>query len=175
MEPYIGQISMFGFNYAPQGWAKCNGQLLQIAQNQALYSLLGTHYGGDGRTTFALPDLQGRLPMHQGQGAGRRPRTIGQSGGQEQVTLTTQQLPAHNHSVEADNSSGRTGGANSTDPSGHVLANPSNEIYSDRAPNSQMNAQAIGNTGGSQGHDNVPPFQVINFCIALQGVYPPRP
>lgn len=173
-DPFIGEIKMYGFGWAPRGWATCDGQLIPISQNQALFSLLGTTYGGDGRTTFALPNLQGRLPMHQGDGPGRTPRRMGQAGGQEQVTLTTQQLPAHNHTLEVDNSSGRTGGANSADPAGHVLGRPNTKIYSDRAPDSQMDSKTIGDTGGNQAHDNMPPFQVINFCIALVGLYPSR-
>lgn len=172
---FVGQIQTFAFTFAPKDWALCNGQLLPIVQYQSLYSLIGTTYGGDGRTTFALPDLRGRVAMHFGQGPGLSNRPIGQEGGIETVTLTTAQMPAHSHQAELLAQSG----AASTDvPTNAVLASPgaSMPIYSTSAPNVQMSAGAIvvEDTGGGQAANNMPPYLVINFSIALQGLYPSR-
>ncbi len=165
MEPFLGQIVMFAGNFAPRGWAFCDGQLLPISQNQALFSILGTTYGGDGRTTFALPDLRGRVPMHQGRGPGLSDRRLGQKGGQETVTLTTNQLPSHNHSLNiSSNDHGQK-------PSSSQVLGPS--AFDDN-PDVTLKSSSIGNTGGGQPHNNVQPFGCVNFIIALQGVFPSR-
>jgi microcystin-dependent protein len=170
-EPFLGEIRMFAGNFAPQGWAFCQGQILPIAQNTALFSLLGTTYGGNGQTTFALPDLRGRLPMNPGQGPGLSPRSLGQVGGSETVTLLTNQMPAHTHQLNASNQEG-----NASAPTGSLMsAFPSDATaicYHDGNPNTTMSPQAIGATGGSQPHDNMPPFLCVNFIIALEGIYP---
>jgi len=170
-EPFIGQIMTVGFNFAPRGWALCNGQLLSISQNTALFSLLGTTYGGNGQTTFALPDLRGRMPVHQGQGPGLSNRVMGEASGQETVTLLTAQMPQHTHMVNAQSSPG-----NSTNPTNNYPATSSarDNIYSNAMPNATMNPGEIGVAGGSQPHDNMPPYLVINFIIALEGIYPSR-
>jgi microcystin-dependent protein len=169
MEPFLGQIQAFGFNFAPRGWAFCNGQLIAIMQNQALYSLLGTIYGGDGRSTFALPDLRGRISLHQGNGPGLSDYTIGEKAGAERVTLTTYELPSHTHTAKVVATS-----PNSAKPSGTSIATPDSEVYSTANPDTDLNIKTIGNTGGGQSHENRPPFLVINWCIALQGVFPSR-
>jgi microcystin-dependent protein len=165
--PFIGQISMFGGNFAPRSWAFCNGQIQTIAQNTALFSILGTTYGGNGQTTFALPDLRGRVPIHPGQGPGLSNYSLGQQGGTETVTLITQQIPAHNHSLVGNNTA-----ANDNLPNGNALADSA--IYTNAAPNAQMNAASIGNTGGNQPHPNIQPYLCINFIIALSGIFPSR-
>lgn len=179
MEPFIGQIIMVGFNFEPKGWAFCNGQLLSIAQNQALFALLGTTYGGDGRTTFALPDLRGRCAIGMGQGPGLSRREQGERAGAEHVTLLPQQLPAHTHALSAYNAAGTV-----SDPSGAVIAN--NQVTIERgntvpasafvqsAPNTVMHPQAIQPAGGSQPHENMQPYMAMNYIIALQGIFPPR-
>ncbi|MFZ0041987.1 MAG: tail fiber protein [Solirubrobacteraceae bacterium] len=165
-QPFLGGIFMFGGNFAPQGYAFCNGQLLSISQNTALFSLLGTTYGGDGVTTFALPNLQGRVPIHSGNGAGLSPYVLGQNGGTENVTLTQGQMPAHNHVIQA-------GGAETTSfPAGAVPAQ--NGAYTTGATPVQMASGALTNAGGSQPHNNIQPYLTITFIIALQGVYPSR-
>ncbi|MFN0317387.1 MAG: phage tail protein [Burkholderiales bacterium] len=171
-DPFIGQIQAFGFNFAPRGWAQCNGQLLPIAQNQALFALLGTFYGGNGQTTFGLPDLRGRSPIHVGQGPTLSNYTLGEQGGQESVTLTPQQMPQHTHTARA-----LAGNGNSKVAAGNVWAKDagvSSATYSSVAPDSSMSAQAIASTGGSQPHENRPPYLVINWCIALEGIFPSR-
>ncbi|HWF49166.1 MAG TPA: tail fiber protein [Solirubrobacteraceae bacterium] len=169
-EPFLGEIRMFGFNFAPQGWAFCNGQTLPIAQNTALFALLGTQYGGNGQTTFALPNLQSRVAIHQGTGVGLSNYQMGETGGVESVTLISQQMPAHSHPV---NVSGAPGTA--TRPDGAVPARATVDIYAP-APDgtTPMNAGMIGNTGGSQPHTNIQPYLAVNFCIALQGIFPSR-
>ncbi len=149
------------FNFAPKGWAMCNGQLLPINQNQALFSLLGTTFGGDGRVNFALPDLRGRTPIHVGQG-----HTLGEKGGEQAHTLSIAELPTHTHVVQ-----GTSANANSANPTNNVLAG-SNLLYS--APNSltALHASSVTNVGGSQAHLNMQPFLTLNFCIALQGIFP---
>jgi microcystin-dependent protein len=164
--PYVGEIRMFAGNFAPQGWAFCDGSLLAISQNDVLFNLIGTTYGGDGQTTFALPDLRSRVPVHMGQGAGLSARTIGQSGGAEAVTLTTNQLPQHTHAAASSASS------NSASPQGTVWGGWSSTQYSDQGANAAMNPAALTNAGGSQPHDNMLPFQAVNFIIALFGIYP---
>jgi len=169
-DPFIGQIIMFGGNFAPRGWALCQGQLLSISQNTALFSILGTTYGGDGRTTFGLPDLRGRVPMGEGQGPGLSDRNLGQKPGVENVALTNAQMPAHNHAAGTVGPAG-----NSNDATGNVWADDagvSSATYSSGAVTGTMRADAIGNTGGSQAHPNVQPSQVVNFIIAIQGFFP---
>ena len=175
MDPFIGQIMMFGGNFAPRGWAMCNGQLLDISQNAALFSILGTTYGGDGRTTFGLPDLRGRLPMHFGQGPGLSNHNLGQKGGAETVTLNESQLPGHNHGM-----AGSTSAATSRSPAGAFPASAfvdgvrtAVETYG-TSSDTTLNAGVITPSGGGQAHDNMPPFGVINFVIALQGIFPSR-
>jgi microcystin-dependent protein len=168
-EPFLGEIKMFAGNFAPQGYALCDGQLLAISQFDALFSLVGTTYGGDGRTTFGLPDLRGRVPIHMGSGPGRTPRSIGQKSGQERVTLTTPELPSHTHAMQ-----GSSAAADDTQPAGKVLARAAKDIYIEANPDVNMAAAAIGNAGGGQSHENMQPFQCINYIIALVGIYPSR-
>ena len=166
-DPFIGDIRMFGGNFAPRGYALCDGQLLSISQNDALFSLFGTIYGGDGRTSFGLPDLRGRVPIHKGSGPGLSPRTIGRKLGAENVTLTVNELPSHGHPLTASQSA-----ANSADPVGHTLAVAEGDVYNGEDADSIMGFESIGVVGGDQRHTNLQPFQVINFIVALQGVYP---
>ncbi|MFF0825630.1 phage tail protein [Brevibacillus sp. NPDC003359] len=166
-EPFIGEIRMFGGDYAPQGWALCDGQLLSISENDTLYSLIGTTYGGNGQTTFGLPDLRGRIPLNQG----TNPRTgttyvMGGKNGVESVTLTVRELPAHTHTVHA---SSQPGTQNS--PANAVWAKNAQQ-YSTNAPDGLMNASSLSSVGGNQPHNNLMPFTVINFIIALYGIYP---
>ncbi len=169
-EPYIGSIDMVGFNFAPRSWATCDGQLLSIAQNTALFSLLGTTYGGNGQTTFGLPDLRGRVPLHQGQGPGLPQYVMGQSSGEVNHTLITSEIPTHNHTLSVN-----TNGGTSDNPTGNYMASNSEGIkhYSNSA-GSNANAASIGNAGGSQPHNNMPPYLCVNFVIALSGIYPSR-
>jgi microcystin-dependent protein len=170
MEPFLGEIRMFGFNFAPRGWALCNGQLLPINQNQALFSLLGNMYGGDGTTTFALPNLQSRVPIHQGQGAELSAYVVGQAGGAETVTLAAAQMPAHSHSVKASSSK-----ANSLKPKGRVPARSQSNTYAARPDTSTvMHPKMIGQTGGGEPHANMQPYLTVNFCIAMVGIFPAR-
>jgi microcystin-dependent protein len=164
--PYVGEIRMVGFNFAPAGWMLCQGQTLPIDQYDTLFNLIGTTYGGDGQTTFNLPDLSSRLPMHMGTGGGLSSRVIGQSGGVEQVTLSTQQIPGHSHIPNA------TVSGSTPDPTNNVWGGFSSAQYSDQPPNAQMASNAAQPTGGSQPHDNMIPFLVISFIISLFGVYP---
>lgn len=171
-DPFVAEIRMFGFNFAPTGWAQCNGQLLPISQNTALFSLLGTFYGGDGKSTFALPDMQGNVPIHQGQGQGLSERVIGEQSGSPTVTLLVSEIPAHSHSfscseelVNENNVTNNWFGAGETR---YVQnANPA-------PPITQMSFQALSVAGGGLPHNNMMPYLVVNFCIALQGVFPPR-
>ncbi len=178
MDPFLAQIIMFAGNFAPRGWAFCEGQLLPISQHQALFSLLGTIYGGDGRTTFALPDLRGRAPIHQGTGPGLHPRPQGQKGGEETTVLTVGQLPAHNHAatIQASPGDGDSGLAD-----GNSLAHQSRgttvpTIYNNGAPSIAMHANsvAVGNTGAGNAINNMPPYLAINYIIALEGTFPSR-
>jgi microcystin-dependent protein len=166
--PYIGEIRMFAGNFAPVGWEICQGQLLPISENDALFTLIGTTYGGDGENTFALPDLRGRLPVHQS-----NEYVMGQTFGVESVTLTTSQIPAHNHPL-AGNSNPTAGvvTATSTVPSGNVMGKTSRPIYSSSTSTAAMAEQAISAVGGSQPHDNLQPYLCINFIISLYGVFP---
>lgn len=162
--PYVGEIRMFAGNFAPAGWALCQGQLLAISENDVLFNLIGTTYGGDGQSTFALPNLQSRLPVHVGPGF-----ALGQSGGAEEVTLTTSQIPTHSHPLVAS-----TNNASTANASGNLLAQtPSYTPYITGFPaSSPLNAASVGSSGGSQPHDNMHPFLVINFIISLFGVFP---
>lgn len=174
-DPFVAEIRIFGFNFAPTGWAQCNGQLLPISQNTALFSLLGTTYGGNGQSTFALPDLQGNAAMHPGQGPGLSQRDLGQEGGSQTVTLIISEMPAHTHiPVNAKNAGGLadpTGNMWGTSNAAKLAAN----FYAPAAGTSPvMNPIAFGVNGGSQPHNNLMPYLVFNFCIALQGVFPPR-
>lgn len=171
-EPFVAEIRIFAGNFAPRGWAFCDGQLLPVSQNTALFSLIGTTYGGDGRSTTGLPNLQGRVPMHPGHGPGLTDRRLGQSGGVESVTLTEDQMPVHNHNPVA--SAQRAG---SGTPAGNFLAEPRDGLLYQTDTNSNLvdlNPQALANTGGSLPHNNVQPCLTMNFIIALQGLYPPR-
>lgn len=165
---YLGEIRMFGGNYAPQGWALCEGQLLSVSDNDALFALIGTTYGGDGQTTFALPDLRGRLPVNHGTGPDGNSYLPGARGGEETVVITTDQLPAHSHPLVAD-----SGGANQESPADHVPAR-SNVVdaYIGRGPNLSLRQDAVTPIGGGQPHDNVQPYLCVSFIIALTGVWP---
>ena len=165
-EPYIGEIRMFGGNFEPVGWKFCNGQLLAVSQYDALFSLLGTIYGGDGRTTFALPDLQSRVPVHQGSGPGLTPRKIGAKGGGENVTLTLQQIGSHTHTMKAGDS------ADQFLPDEHAFA--SQAFYQDASSDVSLDTGALSTSGGGGEHKNKQPFLGINFIIAMAGVYPSR-
>jgi microcystin-dependent protein len=172
MEPFLGQITMFGFNFAPQNWAFCDGQLMSISQNTALFSLLGTMYGGDGQTTFGLPDLRGRVPIHRGQSAGTSNYSQGEKAGSEQVTLISTQMPAHTHTITPRGST-NTGGESS--PANAVPAIDSNrDDQYDQNDNVDMKPFTSSQAGGSQPFSIVQPFQVVNFCIAIQGIFPSR-
>ena len=163
-DPFLGEIRPFAFGFPPKGWASCDGQLLPIAQNTALFSLLGTMYGGDGRTTFALPDLRGRAGMHVNSA-----HTQGERGGQESVTLTTAQIPLHSHTANCSNVAGTQ-----TSPAGKFWAQDSDgNVVFNNAGGATMAATAIGNTGGAP-HPNMQPYLVVNYCIALQGIFPSR-
>lgn len=167
--PYFGEIRLFAGNFAPLGWAFCHGQLLSIAENDALFSLIGTTYGGDGQQTFGLPDLRGRVPLHQGTGTGLSSRAIGEQSGAETVTLTASHLPAHSHSLVATSApASATAG-----PAGGVLATASVKLYGSGAPSTPMAAAAIAATsGGGQPHQNMAPFLALNYIISLFGLYP---
>lgn len=177
--PYLGEIRLFAGNFAPRGWAFCNGQSLSIANNDALFALLGTIYGGDGQNTFNLPDLRGRVPLNQGTGPGLSTYTIGQAAGTETVTLQTSQMPAHSHSLNATTA---TGSVTTPGPS-VMLATPveagvSTSLYvvpgTSTVNQAPMAAQSITATGGSQPHENMMPFQSVNYIIALEGIFPSR-
>jgi microcystin-dependent protein len=167
-QPYIGEIRMFAGNFAPDGWAFCAGQLLSIAQNDVLFSLIGTIYGGDGQSTFGLPDLQGRIPVHMGTSPqSSSTYVLGQKGGAENVTLQVSEMPAHTHVVHAQSENGMGG-----NPKDGVWASSSLEPYSSEAPDEMMNALAVSFVGGSQPHDNMMPFVCVSFIISLFGIYP---
>jgi len=167
MEPFIAQIIMFGGNFAPRGWAFCDGQLLPISSNQALFSILGTTYGGDGRTTFALPDLRGRFAMHPGTGPGLTSRRLGDKAGTESHTLTLNQLPAHNHQMNLASSNE----GEATSPTGNVLAVSDDRNY---VSGTGTAMGPTGNSGSGQPVNHMPPFTTVNFIIALQGIFPSR-
>jgi microcystin-dependent protein len=183
-EPFVGQVEAFSFNFPPKGWTTCSGQLLSIQQNTALFSLLGTTYGGNGQTNFGLPDLRGRVPVGWGQGHGLSPYVLGQKGGEEAHTLSTSEMAAHNHSLMCDTSVPATNNTNVPSTSvvlGNTVgkqsgvANPfSLTLYTSGAPGGILEGHSIGFTGGSQGHNNLMPYLAINFCIALVGIFPSR-
>jgi microcystin-dependent protein len=172
--PFVAEIRIFPFNFAPVGWAMCNGQLLPISQNTALFSLLGTTYGGNGSSNFALPDLQGSAPMAPGQGPGLSNRDLGESGGSKTVTLLESEMPAHSHPAGCNSGAGSNGS-----PAKRVWAASTGgttppPFYSDAAPTVHMRGSALRSTGGNQPHNNLQPYLTLNFCIALQGVFPSR-
>jgi microcystin-dependent protein len=169
-DQFVAEIRIFPFNFAPTGWALCNGQLMPISQNTALFSLLGTTYGGDGKSTFALPDLQDRTPMHPGFGPGLTPRELGETGGEETVTLLETEIPAHTHGLRGVNTVGE-----SATPSGMGLGRSTGMYQTNSTQNLVAMADAaLPGAGGSLPHENRQPFLVFNFCIALQGIFPPR-
>jgi microcystin-dependent protein len=178
MDPFLAEIRIFPFNFAPKGWAFCDGQILPLSQNTALFSLLGTTYGGDGKSNFALPNLQGRAPMHPGQGPGLSLHDLGEAAGSDTVTLLSSEIPGHSHAFNADNNAATVaspaGGAYaqgqwSSGQNSGVVA-----MYTGAAPNTTLSPNAIGLNTGGQPHNNLMPYLTLNFCIALQGVYPPR-
>jgi microcystin-dependent protein len=161
-QPYVGEIRMFAGNFPPVGWMFCSGQLLPISENETLFNLIGTTYGGDGQSTFALPDLQGRLPIHFGNGF-----ILAETGGAEEITLTVNQIPAHGHPLLAT-----AAGASSTSPVNNVLAKPSKNMYRPGPGSNPMNPQTVGPTGGSQPHNNFQPYLCVDFIISLFGIFP---
>ena len=169
-DPFVSEIRIFGFNFAPKGWAFCDGQLLPISQNTALFALLGTYYGGDGKSTFALPDLQGSVPIAQGQGQGLADRYLGEQGGAPTVTLQQSEIPAHNHQmrVSADPATER-------EPVGqNFAAGVGVNFYDVQNPTTTLNPAALVIAGGSLPHNNLQPYTAMNFCLAMQGVFPAR-
>ena len=170
-EPFLAEIKMFGFNFPPRGWAMCDGQILPINQNQSLYSLLGTVYGGNGRTDFGLPDLRGRVPLHVGQGAGGTNHNLGSRGGTETHLLAAAETPVHNHSLNATSNDG-----DNPIPAGNLLGSFNNSYADDSVPPADLvnlTPTTVTNTGGGA-HENIQPSLVIEFCIALQGLFPSR-
>ena len=172
-DPFIAEVRIFAFNFAPQGWAFCNGQILPISQNTALFSLLGTLYGGNGRTTFALPNLQGCAPVQAGQGPGLSSYDLGQSGGSETVALISSEVPGHGHAVQVNTSPSTV-----QSPGANLVLGASQPLPAYQTNTSQnltpMANVALAEAGGGQAHDNMQPYLTLNFCIALQGVFPPR-
>lgn len=169
-EPFVGEIRMFAGNFAPRGWAYCDGQLLAVSQNDALFSLLGTIYGGDGRTTFGLPDMRGRIPIHAGTGPGLSQRRLGSKGGAEKVTLTVNQLPSHTHTMKAS-----TELAGDSNPQNNVPGqSPSIDLYIEDASTQNLASTALLGVGGSRSHTDLMPFLCVHFIIALFGIYPSR-
>jgi microcystin-dependent protein len=171
MDPFVAEIRIFPFNFAPKGWAFCDGQILPLSQNTALFSLLGTTYGGDGKSNFALPNMQGNAPMHPGQGPGLSLHDLGETGGSETVSLLESEIPSHSHFLRAS-----IDDADLTIPtSARILAKSSGQnIYAPTANVTAMSDNALAPAGGDQPHNNMQPYLTLNFCIALQGVYPPR-
>ena len=173
MDPFVAEIRIFPFNFAPKGWAWCNGQLLPLSQNTALFSLLGTTYGGDGRSNFALPNMQGNAPMHPGQGPGLSLHDLGETGGSDTVSLLESEIPVHSHSLMAQNQPGQLA-APAPD---RTFARSSGGFAYKAAPYNQVvpfSDNMIAPAGGDQPHNNLMPYLTMNFCIALQGVFPPR-
>jgi len=170
-DPFVAEIRIFPFNFAPKGWAFCDGQILPLSQNTALFSLLGTTYGGDGKSNFALPNMQGNAPMHPGQGPGLSLHDLGETGGSDTVSLLESEIPAHSHAFKASNSDGIAQG-----PADQLMAGGVGGIamYAVPGPLVQLSGNAVAPAGGDQPHNNMQPYLTLNFCIALQGVYPPR-
>ncbi len=172
MDPFVAEIRIFPFNFAPKGWAFCDGQILPLSQNTALFSLLGTTYGGDGKSNFALPDMQGNVPMHPGQGPGLSLHDLGETGGSDTVSLLESEIPSHSHTMMSLPAPG-----NRTAPGGNSMARVSGTVGPYIAPpttTANMADSAVTPAGGDQPHNNLQPYLTLNFCIALQGVYPPR-
>ena len=174
MDPFVAEIRIFPFNFAPKGWAFCDGQILPLSQNTALFSLLGTTYGGDGKSNFALPNMQGNAPMHPGQGPGLSLHDLGETGGSDTVSLLESEIPSHSHAMMASSDSAD----NFVPAAAIMLAKPlgrGNNLFATTAtPLVAMNDNALAPAGGDQPHNNLQPYLTLNFCIALQGVYPPR-
>lgn len=175
-EPFIGMLVLYGLNFQPRGWAYCNGQLISIAQNSALFALIGTYYGGDGQVTFALPDLRGRVAIGQGQGPGLSNRTLGEMAGTENVTVIPSQMPAHSHSFIVNNTAATTAVptaglsvANSSDANNDIAM-----VYNTQIANIALHPSSISFTGGNQPHNNIMPYLCLNYCIALEGIFPSR-
>jgi microcystin-dependent protein len=172
-DQFLGEIRMVGFNFPPNGWAQCNGQLLPISQNTALFSLLGTYYGGDGKSTFALPNFQGVAPISQGNGSGLSPRVIGETGSSYSVSLQTTQIPSHNHPANCI-----SGGGNSVSAANNIWAaeggRAGKALYTNNSGPVNMNQLAVQLTGGNQPHNNIQPYLTVTFVIAMQGIYPTR-
>ena len=168
-DQFVAEIRIFGFNFPPTGWAFCSGQLLPISQNTALFSLLGTFYGGDGKSTFALPNLDGSFPIGQGQGPGLTDRFIGEASGTQNVTLLETEMPQHAHAM-----SGTNAVANAHAPDSNTLASSPAKAFHPGPPDSSMSFNELSVAGSSFPHNNMPPFEVLNFCIAMQGIFPPR-
>jgi microcystin-dependent protein len=173
-DPFVAEIRIFPFNFAPKGWAWCDGQLLPLSQNTALFSLLGTTYGGNGKSNFALPDLQGRAPMHPGQGPGLSLHDLGETGGSETVTLLESEIPSHAHGIFASTNAADEEGTKQ--PAGGMpgAQQGSNQLYTALASPASFNPQALAPAGGDQPHNNLQPYLTFYFAIALQGVFPPR-
>jgi microcystin-dependent protein len=175
MDPFVAEIRILPFNFAPKGWAFCDGQILPLSQNTALFSLLGTTYGGDGKSNFALPNMQGNAPMHPGQGPGLSLHDLGETGGSETVSLLESEIPSHSHAMMASSDP-----ADNTTPTGHIASNQvgrGNNLYLPNNPLpalTNMSDSALAPAGGDQPHNNMQPYLTLNFCIALQGVFPPR-
>jgi microcystin-dependent protein len=171
-QPFLGEIRMFAGNFAPAGWAFCDGQLLPIVENDALFTLIGTTYGGDGEETFALPDLRGRLPVHMGQGPGLSSRQLGEQSGTEEVTLTVNQMPSHTHATVLSSAAG-----SESDPTGnHLAASPNVRLYRPGASTVSLHPSSVGPVGGSQPHTNFMPYLCVNFIIAISpdAIFPPQ-
>ena len=178
-EPFLGEIRIMGFNFAPRGWATCDGQILPIAQNTALFALLGTNFGGNGQTTFGLPDFRGRMPMAAGQSPGLSPYVVGEAAGVENVALLLQELPAHNHGVAVTTTVGTVPTSNGNQLARAQIGNAISgitqiRVYSSGQPNVPMSPNVLRPTGGSQPHNNMMPYLGLTFCIAMAGIFPPR-
>ena len=171
MDPFVAEIRIFPFNFAPKGWAFCDGQILPLSQNTALFSLLGTTYGGDGKSNFALPNMQGNAPMHPGQGPGLSLHDLGETGGSETVTLLESEIPSHSHTMKADVLD--IADTNVVSPNASYALSSGGTLYQSTG-NAFLSDNALAPAGGDQPHNNLQPYLTLNFCIALQGVYPPR-
>lgn len=174
-DPFLGEIRAFAFGFVPNGWASCNGQTMSISQNTALFSIIGTAYGGNGTSTFNLPDLQGRAPMNQGAGTGLTPRSVGDTPGENGVALQVAEMPAHAHRIDGATSTTSAPPATAPQSNSWLSREAGSSIYSDQAPNTLFAPQALGITGQGLAHENRQPFLALNFCISLAGNFPPRP